>query len=159
MASSATSIEAPPKFHVLVAADDTSSARKAVNFAAKLCQRTNNATLNVVHAIGLNPNTSSFMGALDRTNNLEIRHESQATVESLRKLLSSYDGIVNYHLNTVEQQLPVAEILEKLVNRDPPDLLVLGSNNREGLQKFVLGSVSEHCLHRCKCPVTIVKDI
>lgn len=55
------SIEAPPKFHVLVAADDTSSARKAVNFAAKLCQRTNNATLNVVHAIGLNPNTSSFM--------------------------------------------------------------------------------------------------
>lgn len=76
-------------------------------------------------------------GALDRTNNLEIRHESQATVESLRKLLSSYDGIVNYHLNTVEQQLPVAEILEKLVNRDPPDLLVLGSNNREGLQKYV----------------------
>lgn len=55
------SIETAPKYRVIVAADETAAARKAINFAAKLCQRTNNATLYVVHAIGLNPNTSSFM--------------------------------------------------------------------------------------------------
>lgn len=83
----------------------------------------------------LTPWLGCHRGALDRTNNLEIRRESQGTVDSLRKLLASYYGIIEYHLDTIEEQRPVTEILEKLVNRDPPDLLVLGSNNREGLQK------------------------
>lgn len=37
------------------------------------------------------------------------------------------------------------------------DLLVMGSHGYGFLQRALLGSVSNHCVHNCKCPVVVVK--
>ncbi|CAO2177192.1 unnamed protein product [Urochloa humidicola] len=38
------------------------------------------------------------------------------------------------------------------------DLLVLGSHSRGPIQRLFLGSVSNYCVHHCKCPVLVVKN-
>jgi nucleotide-binding universal stress UspA family protein len=37
------------------------------------------------------------------------------------------------------------------------DLLVVGARGRSGFERFILGSVSEHCAHRAHCPVLIMR--
>ncbi|KAI7872782.1 hypothetical protein BDF14DRAFT_1748609, partial [Spinellus fusiger] len=49
-------------------------------------------------------------------------------------------------------------ILEQYINENPPNCLVVGSSNKTGLSKWILGSVSEHCLYKCHCPVTVVHN-
>eukprot|EP01125_Pyxidicula_operculata_P012608 TRINITY_DN4145_c0_g1_i1.p1 TRINITY_DN4145_c0_g1~~TRINITY_DN4145_c0_g1_i1.p1 ORF type:complete len:146 (+),score=17.20 TRINITY_DN4145_c0_g1_i1:34-471(+) len=49
------------------------------------------------------------------------------------------------------------EIICDYVEREHVDILVLGTRDRSGLTKFLLGSVSEHCLHHVKCSVLIVR--
>lgn len=51
---------------------------------------------------------------------------------------------------------PAAGILEraKLANHD---LIVMGSQGRGALSDFFLGSVSSKVLHRCHCPILVVK--
>ena len=37
------------------------------------------------------------------------------------------------------------------------DMVVMGSRGYGFLQRALLGSVSNHCVHNCKCPVVVVK--
>jgi nucleotide-binding universal stress UspA family protein len=37
------------------------------------------------------------------------------------------------------------------------DMLVMGSRGNGFLQRALLGSVSNHCVQSCKCPVVVVK--
>lgn len=51
---------------------------------------------------------------------------------------------------------PSAAILEE-VEQLRPDLLLLGTRGRQGLVRFVLGSVSHSALHRATCPVLVFR--
>lgn len=51
---------------------------------------------------------------------------------------------------------PASIILEE-VEKENIDLVVMGSHGYGALTGSVLGSVSQHVLHRAKCPVLIVK--
>lgn len=80
---------------------------------------------------------------------------------------------------TVQESIgDVGCIITDHINQNPPDMLVVGSTNKEGIQKyptvhiqllslgililvftrFILGSVSDYCLHHCECPVTVIKN-
>ncbi|KNC77969.1 hypothetical protein SARC_09580 [Sphaeroforma arctica JP610] len=37
------------------------------------------------------------------------------------------------------------------------DTVVMGNRGNSGFRKMLLGSVSDHCVHECKCPVLIVR--
>lgn len=49
---------------------------------------------------------------------------------------------------------PAVAIMEQ-IQKARPDLLLIGSRQREGLTRFVLGSVSHTLLHRAPCPVLL----
>lgn len=51
---------------------------------------------------------------------------------------------------------PVTAILEQL-EKDPVDLIVMGSHGYGPIAGSVLGSISQRILQRSKCPVMIVK--
>jgi len=57
---------------------------------------------------------------------------------------------------TVLQGRP-ADAIIFVVDRDRPDLVVLGSHGRTGLPRLILGSVAEAVLHQATCSVEIVK--
>ncbi|KAL4352102.1 hypothetical protein GQ457_06G005260 [Hibiscus cannabinus] len=47
----------------------------------------------------------------------------------------------------------ICEAVEKL----NIELLILGSNGRGAIQRALLGSVSNYCVHNAKCPVLVVR--
>ena len=50
---------------------------------------------------------------------------------------------------------PVESILDQ-AQRIKADLILMGSRGRQGVLRFVLGSVSYAVLHRTTCPVLVV---
>lgn len=51
---------------------------------------------------------------------------------------------------------PTTAILEAAA-RWPADLIVVGSHGRSGLDRFLLGSVSDHVVRHAKCSVEVVR--
>lgn len=57
------------------------------------------------------------------------------------------------------EEVRIGEVVSEIVNavaEQQPDLLVMGSHGRTGIERFVLGSVSESVLRRATCPVMVV---
>ncbi|XP_011042240.1 PREDICTED: universal stress protein A-like protein [Populus euphratica] len=67
----------------------------------------------------------------------------------------NFNGNVNVEkvIGSGEAQDVICDTVEKL----RPDTLVMGSHGYGFLKRAILGSVSEHCAKRVKCPVVIVK--
>ncbi|CAO3658815.1 unnamed protein product [Rhizopus stolonifer] len=149
-------------YRVVVAADSSRASKKAIKFAVGLCSKlTIDYQVEILYCIGINPpkgtGTLHLLSGLDRINNIEIKEEAKRDVAELECFLSPLNN-ANVKLVTKEGSSHVGSVIEEYVNKDPPEILVLGSSNKEGLQKFILGSTSDYCLHHCQCPVTIIKE-
>jgi nucleotide-binding universal stress UspA family protein len=87
-------------------------------------------------------------GGLTPANRERLRGELYAFVEPVRK-----EGVkIRLELG---EGIPSREILARAYAHEA-DLLVLGTRGRHGLQRWVLGSVTEHVLRRAPCPVLTV---
>ncbi|KAI9274745.1 hypothetical protein BDA99DRAFT_498454 [Phascolomyces articulosus] len=120
----------PSSFRIVVAADDTLASHHAVAFAIDLCSKIAESELQVIHAVGLNPPGTSLLGSLDRTSNLEIQKDAQTTARSLRQVLPEGTEVI-----LKESYEPVQNIISEFVNENPPNMLVIGSSNRTGLER------------------------
>lgn len=49
------------------------------------------------------------------------------------------------------------ELIVTLTESIHPDVLVMGSRGLGALKRVLMGSVSDHCVHHCNCPVLIVR--
>lgn len=74
---------------------------------------------------------SIFRGSLDRTNNLEIEHDAQNTENALRQRLPD-----KADLQVITGEQSVEKLIEDFINSNPPDMLIMGSSNRTGLEKY-----------------------
>jgi nucleotide-binding universal stress UspA family protein len=52
---------------------------------------------------------------------------------------------------------PIKEILH-LAESEGFDLIVMGTHGREGLNRFLLGSVAEQVIRRAPCPVFVIRE-
>ena len=82
----------------------------------------------------------------------KLRKEHEAVLEELKKTAETKQ--VNTKTEIIVGDTPVDEIV-KFVNDD--DLIVMASHQKKGLERFVLGSVSEEVLKRVNCNVMILK--
>jgi nucleotide-binding universal stress UspA family protein len=89
----------------------------------------------------------------------DLRDEGKNVVESFRKDLefSQCNGeCKTINLSTkIKEGKPYNEILE-VVDKEEVDLIVMGASGRHGLDKFMLGSVTERVMRASKCPVMVV---
>jgi nucleotide-binding universal stress UspA family protein len=88
----------------------------------------------------------------------EIWPAANAEVEKQAKELQE---TMHEQFPSVESQVLIAEggvwgVVEAVVEQKKADLIVLGTNGRRGIGKFILGSVAEEILRRAKCPVLTV---
>ncbi|KAI9495356.1 hypothetical protein BDB00DRAFT_870507 [Zychaea mexicana] len=120
----------PSSFRIVVAADDTLASHHALAFAIDLCSKIPDSVLQVIHAVGLNAPGTSLLGSLDRTNNMEIQAEAKNTEKRLRQALPEGTELV-----MKEAYEPVQDIIAEFVNQNPPDMFVVGSSNRTGLER------------------------
>jgi nucleotide-binding universal stress UspA family protein len=77
-------------------------------------------------------------------------------------------GLAEFLRRVGSQRLPIARTriergnparaIVTLAERGDYDLVALGTHGRTGLSRLLLGSVAEHVVRRCRCPVLTVRE-
>lgn len=132
--------------NILVATDFSSCAQSALVYALGLAKRYG-GTLYTVNVLPHFP----FVESADPNPERARRTAEQ----QLTKLAASdaYQGVK--HKEMVEQG-EVARVLSEVARENQVDLIVVGTQGRTGLGKFLLGSVAEEIFRLAECPVLTV---
>ena len=132
--------------NILVATDFSGCAESAVKYALGMAHRYG-STLHMVHVLPEMPFVESTDPDPDR-----IRRIAQ---QKLANMVASeaFRGI--RHTETI-QEGEVAQVLADPAIAESIDLIVLGTQGRSGIGKFLLGSVAEEAFRSALCPVLTV---
>lgn len=84
----------------------------------------------------------------------ELFNQAEGVVEQGAEILRSAGFVV--HSRVVEAEVR-AGILDVAAEWNP-DLIVMGSHGRRGLQRFMLGSVAESVARHARCSVLVVRS-
>ncbi|KAK8473736.1 hypothetical protein PHAVU_001G225300 [Phaseolus vulgaris] len=144
---------------VLVAVDESDESMYALSWSLKniIFQ---NSTDNLV-LLYVKPHHGTYASAADRLDDPEapaIRKYSQdvadCVIEKSKRLCKNLQNVkVETHIGSGDPREVICEMTEKL----NADLLVMGSHGHGLIKSIFLGSVSNHCSQKVKCPVLIVK--
>jgi nucleotide-binding universal stress UspA family protein len=63
----------------------------------------------------------------------------------------------NVALKTQIKEGKPADVILETIDQENIDLVVMGASGKQGLNRFILGSVSERVTRSAKCPVLVVK--
>lgn len=137
---------------ILVAVDGSKEAEWAFKKSVGIATR-NNATLNLVNII----DTRSFAAieAYDRS----IADRAQKFAEDL---LADYKkeavaaGVQNVNI-VVEYGSPKTMISRDLATKVHADLIICGATGLNAVERFLIGSVSEHIVRSANCDVLVVR--
>lgn len=138
--------------NVLVAVDGSQEAEWAFKKAIEISKR-NNATLVIAHVI----DTRNFatIEAYDRT--MAERSESYA-----KELLEEYKqhaeeaGVTKVNVE-VEYGSPKVKVPKDLAKKHDIDLIICGATGLNAVERFLIGSVSEHITRYAPCDVLVVR--
>ena len=130
--------------NIVFATDFSHAAATALPFAAEIAQRFG-AKLFAVHA--KTPENYALPTA-------ELWPEANAEVE---KLANELQETLHQQFPSVESQVLLAEggvwgVIEAVAEQKKADLIVVGTNGRRGIGKFILGSVAEEILRAGQVP-------
>ena len=141
--------------HILVAVDESDTAKQALREAISLSQG-HKAKLRLVHVVNF---YSGYLVAGVDYEQLELSFKQGA-----QKLLDEMEAAVRKeHIGCDSQLMEIKaqeRISEKIVEaaKDwPADLLVVGTHGRRGFQHFILGSVAEGVIRGASIPVLLVR--
>lgn len=145
--------EAPRARSALVALDDTSHSRAALQLAVDVCATGDSVLLLSVHVpfIGLHDDLAAVMG--------ETNTRNVWCAEALKKLESSYQpqveaaGLV---CSTLFRQGDARSIICEEAENAHVDLLVLGARGAGALERWLVGSVSSYCTEHARVPAVLV---
>lgn len=137
---------------ILVAVDGSKEAEWAFKNSIAIAKR-NDATLNLGHII----DTRSFAAieAYDRS----IAERAQSFAE---ELLNGYKkeaetaGVSKVNI-FVDYGSPKTMIAKDLANKIEADLIICGATGLSTVERFLIGSVSEHIVRSAKCDVLVVR--
>lgn len=133
---------------ILVATDFSPAAERAVQYAAALARRFD-ATLDLVNVLNLALSSSDVGGGampldvIAHGNEVELQHERRR-LDDLRTIMT-----------LLESFAPVNAILAHAAETKP-ELIVMGTTSKNGLEKLVLGSTAEQIFRRSTIPVLTV---
>ncbi|KAI8920906.1 hypothetical protein DFJ77DRAFT_447816 [Powellomyces hirtus] len=126
---------------IVVAANNTPSSYKALEYALSLCCKipAANYMLEIVYFVALNPHqTLPYIDHLERAYNLEIQEAAEKEVAICKKYLAQhFDGKVKYNLIEVEGEGETGPLIEEYINETHPDLdlFIVGTRNLGSIQR------------------------
>lgn len=138
---------------ILVPTDGSDGARRAAEHARALAERFGSVVhvVNVVDSRAYSASLADVDAAIDQQVELLRRH-GEAAVERLVEVL---EGAVDVETGIVEG-VPHRAILEYAAD-EGCDLIALGSHGRTGIDRYLLGSVSERVVRKADVPVLTVR--
>ncbi|WP_082233591.1 universal stress protein [Halobacillus massiliensis] len=139
--------------HIVVAVDGSETAEVAFKKAIDIANR-NDAELVLSHVV--DTRAFSTVEAYDRS--LAIRAEKYA-----KELLSEYQekaekaGVLNVKVD-IEYGSPKVKIAKDVAPKYNADLIICGATGLNLMERFFIGSVSEHITRYAKCDVLVVRE-
>ena len=123
--------------------------------------RTENAEVHVLHAIewpGLFPENFSFGAGPEFASEVKDfldreRHWANELVESTARILRE----AGFHTTTVVVECDARKAILDYAAEWDPDLILLGSHDRRGIDRIIMGSVSEAVARHAPCSVQIIR--
>ncbi len=134
--------------NVLCATDFSQSAAAALAFAAQIA-RSFRAKLFVVHAKA--PENYALLTA-ETWPNADVALE-EYVVETRRNL---YNQFPNVDCEVLVAEGGGSAVVDSIAREKKADLIVVGTNGRGGVGRFILGSTAEEVLRRATCPVLTI---
>jgi nucleotide-binding universal stress UspA family protein len=139
--------------HILVAIDGSKESEWALEKSIEIAKR-NNAKLLLAHVI----DTRSFLlidsydpDIADRANKLALdmleKYQNQAVSAGVSQ--------VQYE---IEYGSPKVKIPKEMAKKHQIDLIVCGATGMNAVERFLIGSVSEHITRYAPCDVLIVRS-
>ncbi|MBM7662005.1 nucleotide-binding universal stress UspA family protein [Bacillus mesophilus] len=135
---------------ILLAADGSEHSKRAADHAFHIAACSPDSTVVIVYVINSSRAKSDVLSNWNSPDVLGVRKERVKEIETIAK-----NAGVTYVLEMLHGE-PGPTIVD-YANKQGFDVLVIGSRGLNGLQEFVLGSVSHKVAKRANCPVLIVK--
>ena len=130
---------------VVVPVDKSEASKIAVEKGSQMAK-----LLGVEVAIVSVDDSHQFIASAALEN--KIRSEHKALLDGLKKNVEMNQ--VKANVEIIVGSTPADEIV-KFVKDD--DLIIMASHSKKGMDRFILGSVSEEVMHRVVCPVMLIK--
>jgi len=138
--------------HILVAIDGSTEAEWALKKAIEIAKR-NHSKLLLAHVI----DTRSFLlidsydpDIAERANKLAMD-----MLENYQKLAVD-EGVPHVHYE-IDYGSPKVKIPKEIAKKHQVDLIICGATGRNAVERFLIGSVSEHISRYASCDVLIVR--
>jgi nucleotide-binding universal stress UspA family protein len=144
-----TSTAPMPPFVLLVGIDESSSTKLVIQRAAALARAIPRSEIHLLHVVD--------MGArgVSGPDVVEVVERRRASLDAHAREAREASGVtVVGHLASGE---PARVILQAAASVDA-DLIVVGTRDRQGVERWLLGSVSQSVTQRASCPVLVVRE-
>ena len=140
---------------ILCPVDFFEASAKAYDYAYSLALRYG-AKLYVEHVIDVLASAYPYYNFPDLAANNIYWDMSKGADERLHKMVKDHavDGI---QAEMVVHKGFVPDSILAFAQNQHADLIVMGTHGRRGLDRLVMGSVTEHVLRRARCPVLAVR--
>jgi nucleotide-binding universal stress UspA family protein len=138
--------------NILVAVDGSKQAAWAFNKAIEIAKR-NDASLVMTHIIDLR--TFATVEAYDRTI-------SERATQFATELMENYkQQAIEAGIKDVEYDIdygsPKVKIAKDVAKKYNADLIICGATGMNAVERFFIGSVSEHITRYASCDVLVVR--
>ncbi|KAJ3075910.1 hypothetical protein HDU98_006542 [Podochytrium sp. JEL0797] len=102
--------------------------------------------------------TGDIITAIDLTNiESEMDLMMQQAKTTINCLATPHHTHLKYSVRVLLASKGFGHEICDLVNKEKPDLLVMGSSAKSFLQGMTQGSVSHYCVEHAKCPTIVVR--
>jgi len=143
--------------HLLVPVDGSETSMKAVSKAAELA-KTFDSAITIVYVVDPYP----FTGVGADFAYGQAQYLSAATTEANASLDAAKAIVLQAGIGTVATLVgeghAVHDAIVRAVESSGADLIVMGTHGRRGLERLVLGSVTQRVLGVTPVPVLVVRD-
>ncbi|WP_280769916.1 universal stress protein [Salipaludibacillus daqingensis] len=143
----------PVKYNtILVAVDGSDEAKRAFRKAASLA-KDHEAKLLLTHIV--DTRTFASVEHYDRTIFSEAEKYAREMLEEYKQLALA-DGLTDVTL-ILDYGSPKVKIAKDVAKKYEVDLIVTGATGLNAVERFLIGSVSEHITRHARCDVLIVR--
>jgi nucleotide-binding universal stress UspA family protein len=140
--------------HILVAMDGSKESEWALENSIEIAKR-NHAKLLLAHVI----DTRSFM-LIDSYDPEIADRANKLAIDMLEKYQSqAIDAGVSSVKYEIEYGSPKVKIPKEMAKKHQIDLIVCGATGMNAVERFLIGSVSEHITRYAPCDVLIVRTL
>ena len=139
--------------NILIAVDGSDEAQKGFQKAIEIAKR-NEATLHIVHIVD-----NGYFASVEALGHASIPDYNE---KQGRELLVEYKkaaeaaGVPSIY-TVMETGSPKSLIPNQIADQVEADLIICGATGIHGMERFFLGSVSEHITRTAKCDVLVVR--